>query len=315
MKQHFLRIYFLTFVIVNLGAFTAPAQSSDELVWQLKHFGLEEFSLEAPFGFEVSGFKKDDSARNYSGTANGIYLYAFSDSLKKKEQFNMVSRFVSDSTGVELKIPGKPLEYSKVEFLDRFGYYNRVLVIHTDDRLYIFQTVSKSAANKISTKFLASVGFGQTGPRPPIPPDDDASRSSGTPESNTSIPGQSAPGIRTNAGTGSGNGSGQGDGSGSGGGTVASKSISEIVPFKIRSKPRAVYTALARFYGITGSVMLRVTLLANGTIGSVTPVSTLPFGLTEAAIAAAREVEFEPAKVNGVPQTVSKAFQYQFTIY
>lgn len=317
MKRKFLRIYFLTLLITNFGVLTASGQTPDELVWQLKHFGFEEFSLEAPFGFESSGFKKDDSARNYSGTANGIYLYAFSDSLKKKSQFNTVSEFVSDSIGVKLKLSDKPFDYSKVEFMDRFGYYNRVLVIWTDNRLYTFQTVSKSASNKISTRFLASIWLGQNGPRPPIPPDEEASRASGTQSPNSSVPEQSASSIKPNSRVGSGNGSGQGSGSGigAGSGTAGPRPTSKTEPLKIRRKPKALYTDLARFYGISGSVTLRLTLLANGSIGSVTPMSTLPFGLTETAIASAREVEFEPAKVDGVPRTVSKTFVYSFTIY
>lgn len=317
MKQGRFRFYILVLLITNFGVLFAPAQTPDELVWQLKHFGFEEFSLEAPFGFESSGFKKDDSARNYSGTANEIYLYAFSDSLKKKSQFNTVTDFVSDSTGVKLKLPEKRFEYSKVEFMDRFGYFNRVLVVWTDNRLYTFQTVSRSASNNITTRFLASIWLGQNGPRPPIPPDDAAARAHGGQVANPSIPEKSAPNIKPNSEVGSGNGSGQGSGFGigPGSGAAGSRSTTESVPLKIRSKPKADYTDLARFYGISGSVTLRVTLLANGTIGSITPASTLPFGLTETAIAAAREVEFEPAKVNGVPRTVTKTFQYQFTIY
>jgi outer membrane biosynthesis protein TonB len=37
--------------------------------------------------------------------------------------------------------------------------------------------------------------------------------------------------------------------------------------------------------------------------------------LTEQAIAAARQIRFEPAKKNGVPQTVTNQVQYQFTLY
>jgi TonB family protein len=62
-------------------------------------------------------------------------------------------------------------------------------------------------------------------------------------------------------------------------------------------------------------VRLRVTFLASGQIGSVSPVSGLSYGLTEQAIAAAKQIRFEPAKVNGVPQTVTKQIEYSFSIY
>ncbi len=92
-------------------------------------------------------------------------------------------------------------------------------------------------------------------------------------------------------------------------------SHSEIKSVQITSKPRAGYTDIARQNQIQGTVTLRVTFTASGSIGSIFPVSGLPYGLTEQAIAAARGIKFEPAKKNGVPQTVTKQVQYSFTIY
>jgi outer membrane biosynthesis protein TonB len=37
--------------------------------------------------------------------------------------------------------------------------------------------------------------------------------------------------------------------------------------------------------------------------------------LTEQAIAAARQIKFEPKKVNGSPVSVTMTFQYGFNIY
>ena len=86
-------------------------------------------------------------------------------------------------------------------------------------------------------------------------------------------------------------------------------------PLKIINKPRAQYTDEARQQQIQGTVVLKVTLLANGSIGSITPVSRLGYGLTEKAIAAARQITFEPKKVNGIPQSVTKTIEYNFNIY
>jgi TonB family protein len=66
---------------------------------------------------------------------------------------------------------------------------------------------------------------------------------------------------------------------------------------------------------VQGAVRLRITLLANGTVGSITPVTRLPHGLTERAIAAARGIRFKPKMVNGVPQSVVITRDYTFTIY
>jgi len=125
-------------------------------------------------------------------------------------------------------------------------------------------------------------------------------------------------GTGNGSGLGGGNGTGIGDGEGPGtGGTKPPPAARAGVTqgLKIISKPRAGYTDSARQNNVTGKVVLRITFLANGSIGSITPVSGLGYGLTEQAIAAARRIVFEPAKVNGVSQTTTKTFEYGFSIY
>jgi TonB family protein len=84
---------------------------------------------------------------------------------------------------------------------------------------------------------------------------------------------------------------------------------------KILAKPRPNYTDLARQNNIRGNVTLRITFLASGQIGSISPVSGLAYGLTEQAIAAARNIRFEPATKDGMPYTVARTVQYSFSIY
>ena len=86
-------------------------------------------------------------------------------------------------------------------------------------------------------------------------------------------------------------------------------------PFVITSKPRAEYTDLARANNIEGSVLLRVSLLASGDVGQIKAIRELPDGLTEQAIEAARQIEFEPKKINGRPVSIVKTFEYKFDIY
>jgi protein TonB len=84
---------------------------------------------------------------------------------------------------------------------------------------------------------------------------------------------------------------------------------------KILSKPRPGYTDAARQANIQGTVILRVTFLASGQVGGISAVKGLPNGLTEQAIAAAHRISFEPAKVNGQAQSVTKQIEYTFSIY
>ena len=86
-------------------------------------------------------------------------------------------------------------------------------------------------------------------------------------------------------------------------------------PMRIIGKMRASYTDAARKANVQGSVMLKVTLLANGGIGAITTVKELPAGLTEQAIAAARKIVFIPKQLNGVPMTTVVTFDYGFSIY
>lgn len=84
---------------------------------------------------------------------------------------------------------------------------------------------------------------------------------------------------------------------------------------KILSKRRASYTETARTNNIQGAVTLRIEFLGSGQIGAITVISGLPDGLTEQAIAAAREIRFQPATKDGIPYTKQMTVQYGFTIY
>ncbi len=132
-------------------------------------------------------------------------------------------------------------------------------------------------------------------------------------------------GNGTGEGSGTGSGSGSGTGSGNGGGTGPGSGIPKAPPppppvgvtqkLKIISKPKPGYTDAARQNQVTGTVRLRVMFTASGQIGSISPVSGLPYGLTEQAIAAARGIKFEPAKRNGVPVPSQSIVEYSFSIY
>jgi protein TonB len=133
-------------------------------------------------------------------------------------------------------------------------------------------------------------------------------------------------GTGQGSGIGSGSGSGIGDGTGSGKGSGVQGDAPPKVErppapagpstgVKFISKPQPKYTDAARQNNVQGNVTLRITFLANGQIGSISPVSGLSYGLTEQAIAAARQIRFEPAMRNGQPYSVTKSVQYTFTIY
>lgn len=108
-------------------------------------------------------------------------------------------------------------------------------------------------------------------------------------------------------------GDGYGSGSGIGDGTDTSKTGSGGL--KVLHKPAPEYTPEARQNHTEGTIMLRITFLSDGSIGSVMPLNELDDGLTEKAVAAAWKIRFEPARRNGTPVTTTKVIEYRFSIY
>lgn len=84
---------------------------------------------------------------------------------------------------------------------------------------------------------------------------------------------------------------------------------------KINRKPTPGYTLQARQAQVGGKIKLAVEFGADGQINFVFPVRTLPDGLTEKAIDAARRIEFEPAKKSNKAVTVIKFIEYTFKLY
>ena len=165
--------------------------------------------------------------------------------------------------------------------------------------------------------------------RPGLPGSDNLNPSNGTGRGGgigsgqgTGIGGGIGTGEGNGIGSGSGNGRGNGNGNGVGDGTERNPPppppavpVGPTVGVKILSQPKPPYTDSARQNQVTGVVRLKVTFTANGQIGSISPVSGLPYGLTENAIAAARQIRFEPAKKNGQPVTSTRTVEYSFSIF
>jgi TonB family protein len=84
---------------------------------------------------------------------------------------------------------------------------------------------------------------------------------------------------------------------------------------RVLFKPEPQYTEDARRNQIQGTVMLRVVFASNGDVVQIRAVRTLPFGLTERAIAAARQIKFVPAVRGGQPVSVFMQLEYNFNLY
>lgn len=127
------------------------------------------------------------------------------------------------------------------------------------------------------------------------------------------------PGRGGNVGGGDRNLGGGGPGGGGGGKEVDYNKIfkgSEVTSkVRILSKPEPPYTEEARKNQITGTVILVAVFSASGQVTSIRPVSGLPNGLTEKAIAAARQIRFVPAQKDGRPVSMYYRIEYNFNLY
>jgi TonB family protein len=129
------------------------------------------------------------------------------------------------------------------------------------------------------------------------------------------------PGIGGNMGTGDkqvgccGSGGSTGDGGGISGRWRNGSGGGSLQRAHVLSKPEPQYTEDARKNQITGTVVLKVVFASSGDVVQIRAVRTLPFGLTERAIAAARQIRFEPAMRDGQPVSVSMQLEYNFNLY
>jgi TonB family protein len=84
---------------------------------------------------------------------------------------------------------------------------------------------------------------------------------------------------------------------------------------RVLAKPEPQYTEDARRNQITGSVVLRVVFSRTGEVTNIRAINALPFGLTERAIAAARQIRFRPATKDGRAVNVYMQLEYNFNLY
>jgi TonB family protein len=84
---------------------------------------------------------------------------------------------------------------------------------------------------------------------------------------------------------------------------------------RVLSKPEPSYTEAARIAGVTGTIVLRAVFSSDGEVKSLRVSQALPFGLTTAAIQAARRIKFAPAMKDGVPVSTYIQLEYNFNLY
>ena len=131
------------------------------------------------------------------------------------------------------------------------------------------------------------------------------------------------PGKDGNMGDGSRQLGGDGSGGGNGGGGIGvGERSGGLYSFgqveqkaRLLSKPEPQYTEEARRNQVSGTVVLRAVFSSSGEVVQIRALRTLPFGLTERAISAARQIQFTPALRGGQPVSVAMQLEYNFNLY
>ena len=305
MKKSFAAI-FITLVgsiFVLSQAETAPTPD-----WKIFAPEQDAFSVETPIALNASVFQNEEQSRRYLNSLDGTYFYIFSDASKKAWQCKFVKEFVKAQGQTGTTETVGDFETEKFAFSDDINFFHTILIAKNKDRCYLFQTVSPTMENASVEQFFKSLKLKNQPANAKTFKSTDETAVNITVKTKEPEIKKPAPVVKVTPGSGNGESSNYQD-------TKPARPTGPAIGVKILTKPRANYTEAARFYEMTGKVMLRVVFSANGTIGAVTPVNKLPFGLTEQAMIAAGGITFEPATRGDAPFSVVKPVVYLFTLY
>lgn len=296
---------FICLLFLTCGFVAAQTPTVEN--WQTFAPAAEEFSVEVPAALSVLEFSAKDGktdSRDYRNIFDGTYFFIFSDSEKNRWQTKVVRDFVKQFQKGGNNFPAGTFTGEKFNFADDENFYHTILFVKTNARSYVFHIVSPTEKNPQVERFFASLHIKENDS---VKSADDSKTEKSSVSVATITENQNANSV--------GSGIGRGSGSGVGANQASQTLPSQTKNLTLLSKPRAAYTDFARFYQIAGIVRTRVTFLANGEIGTVTPLTKLPFGLTNQAVTAARGIRFEPALKDGQPVSVTKQIEYSFLLY
>lgn len=84
---------------------------------------------------------------------------------------------------------------------------------------------------------------------------------------------------------------------------------------RVLSKPEPQYTEAARLAGAQGTIAIGGIFSSDGEVRHLVVTRALGYGLTTAAIRAAREIKFQPAMKDDRPVSMYIQLEYQFHLY
>ncbi|HQU83947.1 MAG TPA: energy transducer TonB [Pyrinomonadaceae bacterium] len=300
-----LSTYILLFVL-NLAVYSQNNLPDNR---QAINPNTEDFSVDFPSDPLVY-FSPDKSFSVHRLISEGNYYYVFSETENPDAKTFIIEKFIDHNKNKASVIETKNSKSPIYTFSDDEDFFHTILKFKTKNGSIYFHTISKTKENEAVDSFFDSIKIsGETLTKPRIAKKNPANTENL--QVNTAASKNPVNSSASNA-VGLGNGSGSGSGKNN---SAENTPQPKVSPLRILSRPRPLYTDIARFYNIEGTVTLKVTFLGTAKIGAITVVGKLPFGLTNSAIEAARQIQFEPLTYNEKPVNVTKTVQYSFTIY
>lgn len=308
-----LTITFLSgFIYLAVSAFSLFAQeqpsastppSNDDGKWERYTGKSEAFTALLPerptatVAYRQVRFILASEAERYRGTLYSAYndgvvylIYSFPRRSEAIKQFadeftNRYKHWQEVVSAHEINLNG----VSGQRYLIKFREVDGVLDFYvTNNRAYILQVVGGDESNLSIKRFLESFTIGKT----------DA----------TDKAVDSAIVIKPDQKNFS-----QGDDAQDSDEVFTTREVTRKAVIVIRPEPH--YTEEARERRVSGTVILKAVLSSSGKVTNIEPKASLPRGLTEKAIEAARQIRFVPAIKDGKFVSQSIQVEYGFSVY
>ena len=264
--------------------------------WKTYMVKGEEFSVSLPDvpamttqTVDVSRFVKDRKQRVIGAYADGVVysIYTFDNPNRRQSLDDLIAEIhgvTEKGTPRNLSLgasSGKEFEFQEA---DRKGVLQFYI---TERHIYLFKAVGSSLGNPDIgiPKFISSIRI-EKSPKgvevidgPGEPPNSDLSKSDAS----------SQPLV------------------------LSSKEVTRKAV--VITKPEPAYTEPARQNQVQGTVVLKCLFSSSGAVTGIRAASGLPYGLTERAIAAARQIRFIPAIKDGHFVSIYIQLEYNFNLY
>jgi len=298
------RVLYIFLLIAAISCAIRAQSDFDEPKWTKFEPEREEFSLDLPNPGVVFLGRNSDQVLNaqYHAVQNKTYFAIFSHDNSDNSALRLIMGLLANDEVVPKDVEIDGIKGKRYDFKGADDYEHSLIAIQAPAHFYIFHVISETRGNPMIETFLDSIKLNRQ-----------AAKAAEPPAESGSSPATARDDILKKPGSGYGS---------SGGGRMEPEGA--IAPPKyakvdsavtILSKPRPGYTDLARRYMVSGTVKLRITFERNGVIGNITTLAKLPFGLTQNAISAARNIKFSPALRRGDPYSVTKVLEFNFTLY